>query len=67
MYYIFIDQDKRANFETIQTMELFQNIDWTKLTEIEAPFIPQPHDDTDTGYFEARNLAQHWRVSQIRE
>ena len=48
-------------------MELFQNIDWTKLTEIEAPFIPQPHDDTDTGYFEARNLAQHWRVSQIRE
>ena len=62
-----IDQNERANLEDLKSMELFQDIDWTKLTELEAPFVPQPDDETDTGYFEARNLAQDWRVSQLRE
>ena len=61
------DQVHRANFDRLQSLPLFQNLDWNNLTEIEAPFIPQPDDDTDTGYFEARNTAQHWQVSQIRE
>ena len=51
----------------MQEIELFKDIDWNKVTETEAPFIPQPDDDTDTGYFEARNEAQQWRVSQIRD
>ena len=61
------DQRHRADFEQIQTLDLFKNLDWTNLTEIEAPFIPQPDDETDTGYFEARNMAQQWKVSQIKE
>ena len=62
------DQDRRAGFEKMQSLPFFQNIkDWNNLTEIEAPFIPQPDDETDTGYFDARNAAQHWQVSQIKE
>jgi serine/threonine-protein kinase greatwall len=61
------DQRNRADFEQMQTLDLFKNLDWTNLTEIEAPFIPQPDDETDTGYFEARNTAQQWKVSQIKE
>lgn len=61
------DQDERADFEKMQKMELFQDLDWSNLTDMEAPFVPQPDDETDTGYFEARNVAQHWKVSQIRD
>ena len=62
------DQVQRAGFEKMQSLPFFQNIkDWNNLTEIEAPFIPQPDDETDTGYFDARNAAQHWQVSQIKD
>ena len=62
------DQVHRAGFEKMQSLPFFQNIkDWNNLTEIEAPFIPQPDDETDTGYFDARNAAQHWQVSQIKD
>jgi serine/threonine-protein kinase greatwall len=62
-----LDPEKRADFETIQKMDLFKDLDWTNLTEQEAPFTPQPDDETDTGYFDARNEAQDWKVSQIRD
>ena len=62
------DQVHRAGFEKMQSLPFFQNIkDWNNLTEIEAPFIPQPDDETDTGYFDARNAAQNWQVSQIKD
>ena len=48
-----------------QTMPFFLNIDWHRLLEQEAPFVPQPDDELDTGYFEARNLQQNWNISQI--
>ena len=65
--FLILDPNQRASFSEMQEIELFKDIDWNKVTETEAPFIPQPDDDTDTGYFEARNEAQQWRVSQIRE
>ena len=43
------DQGNRADFEQMQSLNLFKDLDWTNLTEIEAPFIPQPDDETDTG------------------
>ena len=46
-------------------MPFFLNIDWHRLLEQEAPFVPQPDDELDTGYFEARNLQQNWNISQI--
>ena len=60
-----LDPEKRANFEALKCFELFSHIDWTNLTEVEAPFLPQPDDETDTGYFEPRNLAQDLKVSPI--
>lgn len=60
-----LDPRQRADFEAMKCMSLFQDLDWDNLTEIQAPFIPQPDDEMDTGYFQARNLAQHWKVSQI--
>ena len=48
-------------------MDFFKDLDFANLTEVDAPFVPQPDDETDTGYFEPRNLAQHWNVSEIRD
>ncbi|XP_032871998.1 serine/threonine-protein kinase greatwall isoform X2 [Amblyraja radiata] len=42
---------------------LFHNIDWDNLQNCPMPFVPQPDDETDTTYFEARNNAQHLTVS----
>ena len=30
-----------------------------------APFVPQPHNETDTMYFDARNNMQEWKISQF--
>lgn len=35
----------------------FNTIDWDNLSNLPAPFIPVPDDDSDTFYFEARNKA----------
>lgn len=42
---------------------LFHGVDWDNLQNQTMPFIPQPDDETDTSYFEARNNAQHLTVS----
>jgi len=42
--------------------------DWlTNLHTNTAPFVPQPHNDTDTAYFDARNNMQEWKISQFIE
>ena len=33
-------------------MAAFKDINWHNLLDMEAPFIPQPEDVTDTSYFE---------------
>ncbi len=66
MGFLTLDPKTRANFGEMQKMSLFSDVEcWTNLTEKEAPFVPQPDDETDTGYFDARNDAQHIQVSQI--
>ena len=40
-------------------------MDWTNLLDKDAPFVPQPDDETDTGYFDARNNMLHLKVSQV--
>lgn len=42
---------------------LFHGVDWDNLQNQTMPFIPQPDDETDTSYFDARNNAQHLTVS----
>ncbi|NXH15354.1 GWL kinase, partial [Bucco capensis] len=58
-----IDSTKRAGLKELKHHPLFDGVDWDNLQNQTMPFIPQPHDETDTFYFEARNNAQHLTVS----
>ncbi|XP_035474549.1 serine/threonine-protein kinase greatwall isoform X2 [Scophthalmus maximus] len=58
-----MDMTKRAGLKELQRHPLFGGLDWDNLSNQPMPFIPQPEDETDTSYFEARNNAQHINVS----
>ncbi|XP_001376016.3 serine/threonine-protein kinase greatwall isoform X1 [Monodelphis domestica] len=58
-----IDSTKRAGLRELKQHPLFRDVDWENLPNQRMPFIPQPDDETDTSYFEARNNAQHLTVS----
>ncbi|KAH0627539.1 hypothetical protein JD844_003343 [Phrynosoma platyrhinos] len=58
-----IESSKRAGFKELKRHPLFHGVDWDNLHNQTMPFIPQPNDETDTSYFEARNNAQHLTVS----
>ncbi|XP_066055522.1 serine/threonine-protein kinase greatwall isoform X2 [Chamaea fasciata] len=58
-----IDTTKRAGLKELKHHPLFQGVDWDNLQNQTMPFIPQPDDETDTSYFDARNNAQHLTVS----
>ncbi|XP_071416700.1 serine/threonine-protein kinase greatwall isoform X3 [Pithys albifrons albifrons] len=58
-----IDTTKRAGLKELKHHPLFDGVDWDNLQNQTMPFIPQPDDETDTTYFEARNNAQHLTVS----
>lgn len=58
-----MDMTKRAGLKELKSHPLFEGLDWDNLQNQPMPFIPQPEDETDTSYFEARNNAQHIAVS----
>uniref|UniRef100_A0A8C5Q1P3 Serine/threonine-protein kinase greatwall n=1 Tax=Leptobrachium leishanense TaxID=445787 RepID=A0A8C5Q1P3_9ANUR len=58
-----IDNTKRAGFKDLKSHPLFHGMEWDTVQHQPMPFIPQPDDETDTAYFEARNNAQHLKVS----
>ncbi|XP_077009329.1 serine/threonine-protein kinase greatwall-like isoform X2 [Tamandua tetradactyla] len=58
-----IDDTKRAGMKQLKCHPLFSSVDWENLQHQTMPFIPQPDDETDTSYFDARNHAQHLTVS----
>uniref|UniRef100_A0A182QE38 Serine/threonine-protein kinase greatwall n=1 Tax=Anopheles farauti TaxID=69004 RepID=A0A182QE38_9DIPT len=60
-----MDQNKRPAAEQMQRMAFFTCIDWKNMSQMEPPFIPNPEDPQDTGYFEARNVMQHLKVSNF--
>uniref|UniRef100_A0A8C4HST1 Serine/threonine-protein kinase greatwall n=1 Tax=Dicentrarchus labrax TaxID=13489 RepID=A0A8C4HST1_DICLA len=58
-----MDMTKRAGLKELKCHPLFEGLDWDNLQNQPMPFIPQPEDETDTSYFDARNNAQHITVS----
>lgn len=58
-----MDMTKRAGLKELKSHPLFKDLDWDNLQNQPMPFIPQPEDETDTSYFDARNNAQHIAVS----
>lgn len=62
-----LDPSKRADGAHLRSLELFSRVEWTGengILNTEAPFVPQPKDQLDTTYFQARNSLQNLRVSQ---
>lgn len=50
-----MDPELRPSSKDVKLMPFFQTIDWDNLQVMEPPFIPQPENATDTGYFEGKN------------
>lgn len=60
-----MDPNNRPSSEEVKQMMFFKSIDWDDLPNAEPPFVPQPENPTDTGYFEPRNIMQHLKLSNI--
>ncbi|XP_013860870.1 serine/threonine-protein kinase greatwall [Austrofundulus limnaeus] len=58
-----MDVTKRSGLKELKCHPLFDGLNWDNLQDQPMPFIPQPEDETDTSYFEARNNAQQITVS----
>ena len=61
------DPDKWIKLDGLKELDLFRGLNWTNLLEQDAPFVPEPEDDTDTGYFDARNNMLQLKVSQVAD
>ncbi|XP_053985150.1 serine/threonine-protein kinase greatwall [Hylaeus volcanicus] len=57
------DQYERPSAKEVRAMSLFQDFPWNEPLKAVPPFIPQPDDNYDTCYFQARNIMQHLNVS----
>ncbi|CAF1243375.1 unnamed protein product [Adineta ricciae] len=51
------DATSRFQLDDLKKEPFFNTIDWDNLSNLPAPFIPVPDDDSDTFYFAARNKA----------
>lgn len=60
-----MDPLKRPRAEQMMEMAFFETIEWDNLEASSPPFIPNPDDPQDTGYFEARNVMQHLKLSNF--
>ncbi|XP_017879849.1 serine/threonine-protein kinase greatwall [Ceratina calcarata] len=58
-----LDQTERPSAQEVRVMKLFQDFPWSDPQKATPPFIPQPDDNFDTCYFQARNIMQHLNVS----
>lgn len=57
------DPEKRPKAEEVIKMDAFKNIDWDNLLSMTPPFVPDPFDPQDTGYFQARNELLNFNLS----
>lgn len=60
-----MEPQHRPKERDVRKLSFFSGVDWDHLLEVEPPFVPQPDDDADTTYFEARNSQQQLMVSGI--
>ncbi|XP_034415775.1 serine/threonine-protein kinase greatwall isoform X2 [Cyclopterus lumpus] len=58
-----MDMTQRAGLKELRRHPLFEGLDWDDQQNQTMPFIPQPENETDTSYFDARNNAQHIAMS----
>lgn len=58
-----VDPDCRPRAAELMKMAVFKNTDWDNLLSAKPPFVPDPYDLTDTGYFQARNELLNFDIS----
>ncbi|XP_024935952.1 serine/threonine-protein kinase greatwall [Cephus cinctus] len=58
-----LDPSARPSANQVRHMALFNGFPWDEPQKAIPPFIPQPDDNFDTCYFQARNIMQHLNVS----
>ncbi|XP_043462825.1 serine/threonine-protein kinase greatwall [Leptopilina heterotoma] len=61
--FLTLDQKDRPTAAEVRKMPLFKDFPWDEPQKAIPPFIPQPDDNYDTCYFQARNIMQHLNVS----
>lgn len=59
------DPDARPDAEELMKMNAFKNTDWKNLLNTVPPFVPDPYDNTDTGYFQAKNELLNFNISSF--
>lgn len=59
------DPGLRPGAAEVMQMEVFRGTDWDGLLEAEPPFVPDPYDATDTGYFQAKNEMLNFNISSF--
>ncbi|XP_062565375.1 serine/threonine-protein kinase greatwall-like isoform X1 [Armigeres subalbatus] len=60
-----MDPSKRPKADQMKAMSFFEPVEWDNMESMPPPFIPNPDDPQDTGYFEARNVMQHLKLSNF--
>ncbi|XP_077513409.1 serine/threonine-protein kinase greatwall isoform X2 [Amblyomma americanum] len=59
------EPEARPEFQELRALPFFEGVMWDSLLDQEPPFLPVPDNDTDTGYFDARNKMQHLQLSSF--
>lgn len=60
-----IDPKIRPKADDVMKMAVFKHLDWKNLLSAQPPFVPDPYDPTDTGYFQARNELLNFNISNF--
>lgn len=55
----------RLSAAQLKQMTVFKDTDWENLLNAQPPFVPDPYDVTDTGYFQARNELLKFNISNF--
>lgn len=59
------DPQTRPAAAEVMAMKVFDHYDWNNLLSTKPPFVPDPDDLTDTGYFQARNDLLNFNISKL--
>jgi serine/threonine-protein kinase greatwall len=60
-----MEPSERPEADFYKKMSYFNDIDFDNIMAVEPPFIPNPNDPLDTGYFNAKNEIQQLKLSNF--
>jgi len=59
------EPENRIKFSEVKNHVFFNEVPWDNILETEMPFVPNPENETDTGYFEGHNNALNIKLSDF--